>query len=64
MWVVTLFEQPDFLPYLTARVTAMQPFETTGVELFGPITIMENHVKTKRLMALFTVWQLEQCILK
>ncbi|VDM94210.1 unnamed protein product [Onchocerca ochengi] len=54
MWVVTPFEQPDFPPYPTARVTATRPFETVGVNLFGPIIIMENYAKTKRWVALFT----------
>uniref|UniRef100_A0A1I7VWD6 Integrase_H2C2 domain-containing protein n=1 Tax=Loa loa TaxID=7209 RepID=A0A1I7VWD6_LOALO len=30
MWVVTPFEQPDFPPYPTARITATRPFEITA----------------------------------
>uniref|UniRef100_A0A8R1TJV9 Uncharacterized protein n=1 Tax=Onchocerca volvulus TaxID=6282 RepID=A0A8R1TJV9_ONCVO len=47
-------EQAYITKILRKICKATQPFETTGVDLFGPIKIMENHVKTKRWMALFT----------
>uniref|UniRef100_A0A1I7VQ76 Integrase catalytic domain-containing protein n=1 Tax=Loa loa TaxID=7209 RepID=A0A1I7VQ76_LOALO len=54
MWVATPFEQPDFPPYPAAGVVGTRPFETVGLDLFGPILIKEDHAKTKRWVALFT----------
>uniref|UniRef100_A0A1I7VGN6 Integrase_H2C2 domain-containing protein n=1 Tax=Loa loa TaxID=7209 RepID=A0A1I7VGN6_LOALO len=54
MWVATPFGQPDFPPYPVARVVGMRPFETVGLDLFGPILIKEDHGKPKRWVALFT----------